>query len=67
MANFYQCPDGTPVNCDLVTTLRIDNRMWSVNFHFVGGGMASYSAGNEEDAQQELSDFLAHCEGEFKE
>ena len=68
MANFYQCSDGTLVNCDLVTCVnRHQECSKKVLFHFGRKDFVRIETESEEEAQQEITNFLAHCEGEFRE
>ena len=68
MTNFYQCSDGTLVNCDLVTVVSNSKECSKeVLFHFGFEDFIQIETGSEEEARQEITNFLAHCEGEFRE
>ena len=73
MANFYQLggSDNIIINLDLVSVIEIvdspdEGECYSLKVCFSGGHYVSYGDYSKEDAEQELSNFLAHCEGQFE-
>ena len=73
MANFYQLggSDNIIINLDLVSVIEVvdhpgEDECQSLKVCFSGGHYVSYGNYTKEDAKQELTNFLAHCEGEFR-
>ena len=59
----FETADGTWLLPELVAAARRDGK--KVFFNYMGGHVGEIFP-TEEDAQQELSNFLAHCEGQFE-
>ena len=63
MPNFYQLGDGTWINVNLIAAAKCEGNKVFFNY---SGGHIKFIASTKEDAEQEVSNFLAHCEGQFE-
>ena len=73
MPNFYQCADadiGLAINLDLVCSVNIvkypgSDPSYRIKVQFSGHSV-EFGNYSKEDAEQELTNFLSHCEGQFR-
>ena len=64
MPKFFETAEGSWINPELVAAATVNGKQ--VFFNYLGGHVGEIFP-TEDEAQQELSNFLAHCEGQFEE
>ena len=63
MPKFFETAEGTWINPNLIAAVKSEGNKVFFNY---SGGHVKFICANKEDAEQEVSNFLARCEGQFE-